>query len=206
MADDNTKYLNSITLAILAGGEGSRMGIAKGMLKIKGRPILSHILANAQWPGPTLLVTSPGRQSPPGAEEFDAEVADPVAGLGPMRGVLTALENAQTEAVIVCAVDMPAMNGQVFRWIAEQLIQRPTALGILVKRIAAGKEEFEPLPAAFRRGARELLSQRIASGNRSLCGLSDCQGIELARAPQHWDGFWENLNYPDDLSRWETKN
>jgi len=181
------------------------MGIPKGMLKIKGRPILSHILTNAQWPGPTLLVTSPGRQSPPGAEKFDAELVDPVAGLGPMRGVLTALENAQTESVIVCAVDMPAMNGEVFRWIAEQLIRKPAARGVLVERIVAGKEEIEPLPAAFRRAARELLAQRIASGNRSLSGLSACHGIELAQAPQHWTDLWENLNYPTDLSRWETK-
>ncbi len=205
MPDDNIEYLRSITLAILAGGEGSRMGIPKGMLKIKGRPILSHILANANWPGPTLLVTSPGRQSPPGAEEFDAEAVDPVAGLGPMRGVLTALENAQTEAVIVCAVDMPAMNDEVFRWIADELNRRPTANGILIERILNGKVELEPLPAGFRQSVRELLTHRIASGKRSLGGLSGCDGIELARAPQHWGSFWENLNYPHDLSPWETK-
>lgn len=182
------------------------MGIPKGLLKIKGRPILSHILANSNWPGPTLLVTSPGRQSPPGAEEFDAEAVDPVAGLGPMRGVLTALENAQTEAVIVCAVDMPAMNGEVFRWIADELNRSPAALGLLVERIVDGKQVIEPLPAAFRRRARELLAQQIASGKRSLCGLSDCQGIELARAPQDWASLWENINYPHDLSRWEIEN
>jgi molybdopterin-guanine dinucleotide biosynthesis protein A len=204
LADDNTKYLNSITLVILAGGEGSRMGIPKGMLKIKARPILSHILANANWPGPTLLVTSPSRQSPPGAEEFDAEAVDPVAGLGPMRGVLTALENAQTEAVIVCAVDMPAMNGEVFRWIAEQLIRKPAAHGILIERILNGKVQIEPLPAAFRRSARQLLVQRIASGKRSLCGLAVSDAIEVVQAPQHWTTFWENLNYPHDLSRWEN--
>ena len=44
-----------------------------------------------QWPGPTLLVTAPAVAHPPAADLFDREAVDPVDGLGPLRGVLTAL-------------------------------------------------------------------------------------------------------------------
>jgi molybdopterin-guanine dinucleotide biosynthesis protein A len=204
LADRDDDHLKTITLAILAGGEGSRMGIPKGMLQIRGRPILTHILASSRWPGPTLLVTSPGRESPPGAKDFDAEVVDPAPGLGPMRGVLTALQKSKTEAIVISAVDMPAMNGEVLRWIAQELRRRPTARAILVERLVDAKIELEPLPCGFRRSARDLLTQRIATGKRSLCGLAGCDGIETARAPQLWTGLWENLNYPADLSRFES--
>src|SRR4051812_17878572 len=94
-----------ITLAILAGGQGSRMGRAKGELLIRGRPILEHILGQIQWAGPTLIVTAPGREHPARWELFNAEAVDPMAGQGPLRGVLTALESSSTDLTIILTVD-----------------------------------------------------------------------------------------------------
>src|SRR5438552_17571218 len=91
---DSTDILRQCTRAILAGGEGSRMGKPKALLEINGRPILAYLLEQFAWPGPTLLVTAPGREKPPGHELFSREVVDPVAGEGPLRGILTALEGS----------------------------------------------------------------------------------------------------------------
>src|SRR6478609_398221 len=44
-----------ITLAILAGGRGSRMGKPKSHLRLHGRPILEYLLQRLAWPGPKLL-------------------------------------------------------------------------------------------------------------------------------------------------------
>src|SRR2546430_7328455 len=99
MNDQMTPELS--TLAVLSGGAGSRMGGPKGSLEVRGKPILEYLLGRFQWRGQTLLVTAPGIGRPRGAERLDREVLDPVAGLGPLRGVLTALENASTEIVVV---------------------------------------------------------------------------------------------------------
>ena len=53
-----TSSLSNVTLAILAGGEGSRMGKPKGHLEIAGKPILAYLLDQIGWPGPTMLVTA----------------------------------------------------------------------------------------------------------------------------------------------------
>src|SRR5690348_14005110 len=95
------------TLAILAGGAGTRMGGPKSALVVRGKPILGYLLDQLRWPGPTMLVTAPGCEQPLGANRFDREVRDPVAGLGPLRGVLTALQNASTDIVVVSTVDAP---------------------------------------------------------------------------------------------------
>src|SRR3954469_12653277 len=102
--------MTDVTLAILAGGEGSRMGRPKGLLRVHGRPVLEYLLERFDWPGPTLLVTAPGRERPPACELFSCEVQDPVAGLGPLRGILTALESARTPLVVVTSVDMPGVG------------------------------------------------------------------------------------------------
>src|SRR3954463_11699786 len=100
----------NITWAVLAGGEGIRMGRPKGDLEINGLPILRYLLQRVEWSGPTLLVTAPGRERPPAHYDFDREVVDPAAGLGPLRGVLTAIEAAQTESLVVSTVDMPGLR------------------------------------------------------------------------------------------------
>src|ERR1700721_4778762 len=87
----------AVTLAVLAGGEGRRMGLPKQNLEINGRPILEFLLNQFAWPGPTLLVTAPSRRHPPGAHLFYAEAVDAIENQGPLRGVLTALENASTD-------------------------------------------------------------------------------------------------------------
>src|SRR5688500_10566664 len=109
--------LRDVTLALLAGGEASRMGRPKGELKIAGRPVLAYLLDTFAWPGPTLLITAPGREHPPGWRRFTGECVDPLPAHGPLRGVLTALEHATTELLAVAAVDMPAVRAAHLAWL-----------------------------------------------------------------------------------------
>src|SRR5690606_14231062 len=116
------------------GGEGARMGRPKGLMEIDRRPVLAWLLERWQWAGPTLLVTAPGREHPPAWEMLDREVSDPVAGLGPLRGVLTALEHATTPLVLTATVDMPAIGVRQFTFLMEQLAAMPGKLGVLLAR------------------------------------------------------------------------
>ena len=98
------------TLVILAGGSGSRMGQPKSWLHVGQQPILNYLIGRWRWLGPTMLVTAPGVERPPGADCVDREVCDLVAGEGPLRGIVTALESG-CERAVVAAVDMPGMSG-----------------------------------------------------------------------------------------------
>src|SRR5918993_4259845 len=113
--------LSHVTLAVLAGGEGSRMGRPKAELQVAGVPILRHLLRRFDWPGPTLLVTAPGRERPTGHEAFTREVSDPSPGHGPLRGILTAIEHARTPSLVVVAVDMPFVARDQLAWLAAEL-------------------------------------------------------------------------------------
>lgn len=201
------KDLRGVTLAVLAGGEGSRMGQAKGLLTIEGKPILHHLLQSVRWPGPTLLVTAPGRQHPPGASAFDAEAVDPVAGEGPMRGLLTALENARTKWIIALPVDMPAIGLLPPRYLASALMARPETLLILMQRESAGKTLVEPFPAALCQGAADLLRFRLRERRRSLHGLVDEAGVDILPSPADWPvDIWTNLNHPADLAAYRERS
>jgi molybdopterin-guanine dinucleotide biosynthesis protein A len=191
------QHMNSgdVTLAILAGGEGSRMGRPKTELKIDGVAILEWLLEEIQWRGPTMLVTAPGREKPAGAELFDVEVVDPQAGVGPIRGLLTALENVKTAMIVVSTVDMPLVRGEHLLWYVEKLSAKPQAAGCFGRR----EEKIEPFPSAWRcESARAIVKQHMDSGRRSVYSLRDHPNVEVIETPGDWS-IWLNLNSRDDL-------
>jgi molybdopterin-guanine dinucleotide biosynthesis protein A len=188
------KNLNDVTLAILAGGEGSRMGRPKTQLRIDGVPILKWLLEKIQWDGPTMLVSSPGRERPLGCEVFDAEVSDPQAGVGPIRGLLTAMEAARTQIIVAATVDMPMVRAGHLRWYVEQLSAKPQAAGCLGRH----REQIEPFPSAWRcKSAKTLVQQHMNAGRRSVYSLGENPSVQVIAAP--WD-IWLNLNGPADLA------
>jgi molybdopterin-guanine dinucleotide biosynthesis protein A len=192
----NPRDFARVSLAVLAGGEGSRMGFAKAEMKWRGRPILHALLEQFDWPGPTLLVTAPGREHPRGWDRFTREVADPTAGQGPLRGLLTALEQAAAPLVVVTAVDMPFVRRDHLQWIAAALADRPESRGVLLWQ--AGK--VQPLPCAFRVEAVPLVKHAMESGRRSLHGMLADPAVVGLDAPADWDKeVWTNLNTPQDL-------
>jgi molybdopterin-guanine dinucleotide biosynthesis protein A len=192
-----------VTLAILAGGEGSRMGTPKGLLRIgpdAGQPILTYLLHRITWRGPTLLVTAPGREHPPGWEGFDREATDPEAGGGPLRGVLTALEHARTALTVVLTVDMPEIGPEQLRCLLEILREDPQARGAMFRRGEASATQIEPFPSVYRPAAIEPIAARLQGGRRSVHGLLQDAGFISVDAPAHWpQSVWTNLNSPEDL-------
>jgi molybdopterin-guanine dinucleotide biosynthesis protein A len=186
------------TLAILAGGEGSRMGRPKAELRVAGKPILAYLLERFAWSGPTILVTAPGRERPPGAEEFDREVSDPVTGEGPLRGVLTALEATSTDILVVASCDMPMIEPRQLHWLAERLAAEPAATPVMLMKHGAS---VEPLPLGIRRDTLNLLRAHVTAGNRSLRSLGEIRGARTVAAPDDWPATtWTNLNTPADLA------
>jgi molybdopterin-guanine dinucleotide biosynthesis protein A len=173
------------------------MGRAKALLEVQGKPILEHLLDQLDWPGPTLLITAPGREVPPGSDRFDREVSDAVAGQGPLRGVLTALEHVETDSVVIVAVDMPAVRCDDLKWFVMELAARPELVGLMALR---GKS-IEPLPCAFRRSAKELVSQHLATGRHSLHGLATDARVAALDARTLPGRIWLNVNTPEDWKR-----
>ncbi len=174
------------------------MGGPKSDLTLEGRPILERLFDRLNWPGPTILVTAPGREHPAGWQRFTREATDPIAGQGPMRGVLTALESASTDEVVVIPVDMPNVTSNRLAWLAGRLRETAEAAAIMLMRYG----RTEPLPAAFRPVAAEhLLRAHLAEGRLALHSLTETPEVIVIPEPPDWPSdFWLNLNTPSDLA------
>ena len=172
------------------------MGVPKAQLTLRGQPILQYLLERWRWPGPKMLVTAPGRERPPGAELFTREVTDPVAGAGPLRGVITALEAATNPLLVVATCDMPGVGVEQFQWLIDRLRERDELLGVMSLR----GETIEPFPLALRTSALMPIRQRYVAGDRSTRRLAETTAFAALPAPPHWaQSCWANLNAPADL-------
>src|SRR5215212_5763684 len=155
---------------------------AKGLMKIGNKRILEYLLTKFAWLGQTVLVTSPGREHPPGTEAFDLEVSDPVGGLGPMRGLLTTIENISTPIVLVTSVDMPLVGGEQLLWLLKKIEQHPETAGIMIEHSG----HIEPFPAVFRLDAKGAIESELMTGGGSLQSLAKKSGFIVIPAPEHW--------------------
>lgn len=175
------------------------MGMPKGLLRLGNQPILEYLLERLRWPGPAHLITAPGREHPPGWERFNHEFVDPVAGMGPLRGVLTALEHACTEWVVVLTVDMPGIGRQQI----EDLLGSVSAEalgGMFARESECGEQIIEPFPLIIRTRAAGILRERIERGALSVAKLIEEPDFNIRQVPATWkDDVWMNLNRPDDL-------
>jgi molybdopterin-guanine dinucleotide biosynthesis protein A len=190
--------LEHVTLAVLAGGAGSRRGMPKSLLSIGETPVLTFLKQRLAWPGPTLLITSPAREKPPGAEHFEHEACDAVADEGPLRGVYTALTHATTPMLVIVGVDMPAVTSDDLAWFVKELAARPAAAGVMGSRDG----EIESLPCALRpERALGLVSDHLAAGRRSLHGLAKDGEIKVVDASGLPERVWTNVNTPGDWER-----
>ncbi|MDX2014590.1 MAG: molybdenum cofactor guanylyltransferase [Myxococcaceae bacterium] len=94
-----------ITLGLVAGGQGRRLGgVAKGLLEVGGRASLEWLLDLA--PGLGCVLLGAPDASPYAAFGLDP-VADVVAGKGAPGGVVSLLLAAKTPWVLCVACDMP---------------------------------------------------------------------------------------------------
>jgi molybdopterin-guanine dinucleotide biosynthesis protein A len=172
----------------------------KAELLIQGQPILRFLHDQWQWPGPTLIVTAPGREHPPGHELFTKEVPDPVPDQGPLRGIVTALESCQTPTLIVTTVDMPNVTTRELSWLLVQLNENH--LGVLCTRHFEGREEIEPFPCTLSIKAKQSVNKHLDSGMRSVHSLAKLPGLAIVSTPEDWPhDVWANLNTPEDYQR-----
>lgn len=186
-----------VTLAVLAGGQGRRLGGAcKGLIEIEGRTILERILDLRSHVAEVLLVADD-------AEAYARFGLRTVPDLAPDRGAPGglggALAAAWTDWVLLIACDMPFVSpdalalllgerGDADLWslfeTAERLVPMP---GLYHRQLLPVVERLLPQQPSFRR----LLEE--APGRRIPAQVLSTVDPELR--------IFTSVNSPDDLLR-----
>ncbi len=183
--------------AILAGGEARRMGGAdKALLQLSGRSLLAHAIERMSPQVADLALSANG--DPARFAEFDLPVLPDSASLGPLSGVLAALDWAEgrADAVVTVAVDTP--------FFPCDLVPRLYDAGKGQLAIAHSAGRAHPVFALWPLSLHGPLRVALAQGEAKVMHFTTTHHAATADFPAGPpDPFW-NLNTPEDLAAAEA--
>lgn len=177
----------SIGLLILAGGKSSRMGKDKSALKLGEKTFIQRLAENMGEFGEKLLSANKGET----AEGF-VTVADELKAKGPMAGILAALGESQSDALIVVPCDTPFMDRTAAMMLAEKYS------GDIV--VAESTSGIEPLIGIFPKGAKTAIRAELEASNSKAREIIKKIGFTTVRLP---DEKLININTPEDYRKYE---
>ncbi len=176
---------------ILSGGQSSRMKMDKGSLSYHGisqRQYLFNLLSN--YCNKTFISCNAQQ-----AVELDGElpiIRDNFLQLGPMGGILSALQTDPNAAWLTVACDLPYLSEKTIQYLVQNRNPSKTATAFLDP-----KGEFpEPLITIWEPKSYSILLQFLSQGYscpRKALIISD---IELLKAPDEKEFL--NANFPEE--------
>ena len=158
--------------AVLAGGRGSRIGGAKALVELAGRPLISYPLAVIEAAGlEPLVVAKPDSPLPPlGCPT----IREPAGPLHPACGILAALRHAAGRPLIALGCDMPFVEPALLAWLASA--REPLAVPSVEGRL-------QPFPGRYECSLVSTLEEAVAEG-RALRGALASMRPRLVREPE----------------------
>ena len=175
-------FTDNCTGVILAGGENKRMPVLKAFIEVEGKKIIERNLKiMRQLFNEIIIVTNqPELYSYLGVPMF----GDVYNIRGPMTGVLTALMNSSNKWIFVSACDMPFINPDFIRFMANERYN-PACLAIIDRErnrdldtisragiydavVPLVNYKAEPLFAFYSKKVMNSLEQFVLTGKKSI--------------------------------------
>ena len=191
---DHGDMRQDLTGLVLAGGRSRRMGTDKALVEIAGRPLVRRIAERLAAVCTEVLV-APGERRLWGLPW--QQVDDRVSGEGPLAGILGGLHVAGTPLMAVAAVDMPAVDGGLYRTLADAWDGRQVA----VVPVADGRPQ--PLHAVYATASLPQFAALFDAGERSPTRALQRLDVMMVDVPGR--GSWAvSLDTPDDLAAFDA--
>ena len=116
------------TVAILVGGDSSRMGTDKALYEVEGSAMALRVAAAATAAGAAEILLIGGTQAR--AKKLAGTwKKDLYPGEGPLGGVITALKASSHDAVVVLSCDMPFLTDAVVTSLVRGLTDAQATVG-----------------------------------------------------------------------------
>ncbi len=190
--NDNTSANTHITGVILAGGQGRRMGGEdKGLIELKGRPLVEYLLNNLALQTRTVIINANRNQDH--YQRYGVPVIEDQLGnyQGPLAGFAAALQHVDTDWIMTVPCDGPV--------IVPDMAQR--LLGALDKEgaemaVAYDGQRMQPVHALIPVKLLPSLQAFLAEGGRKIDIWYAQHKVALADFSDVADMF-RNINTPE---------
>lgn len=178
---------------VLAGGKSRRMGRDKALLDHNGQSQLAYVAGvMAACVEKVFVSTRPDQIDNEERAQFE-QIVDRYENLGPVAGILSALEERPEVDWLVVACDLPNINEQTIQFLLEHRVGEQPFTAF----VSSYDGLPEPLCAIYHMGCEEIVRQFVDDGvncPRKILIRSETRLLEQPH-PEALD----NVNTPDDL-------
>ncbi len=185
-----------LAAAVVVGGESRRMGQAKAFLELAGTPLIEWVLAALR--PLTAAIQLIGDDRAPYAPYGLPHHGDLLPG-GALAGIHSAIHHSGQPYTLVVACDMPYLNVDLLRAMAEQT--KRGQLDVIVPTVAGYPQG---LHAIYHRRCLAAIERRLRADRRRVIGFYPEVAVD------YWDeSRWQeydpagrsfiNLNTPEEL-------
>lgn len=190
----------SISAVILAGGQAKRMGgVDKGLQPLQGKPLFQFIYDRLHSQVEHISVNANRNQA------IYATAGLPVFGdniegfQGPLSGILTALERADTDFVLFVPCDSPFFPDNLL----EKLKSAVVFHGVSIAYVHDGEREH-PTFCLMARSLKEKLAAYLAAGERRMLQFM-CQNGAVSVDFSENKAAFTNINTLDELQQFNVQ-
>lgn len=185
---------------VLIGGESSRMGSPKHVLRLGGRSLLSRVATVLRLKTERIVVLGHG-DIPDDGGAVDHLGDAPGSGQGPLAGLLTAFRWAPRVCWVIGACDMPGITPEALAWLIEQ--RRPGRWAV-IPRDAEGR--MEPTLALYEPQAGALIESLVSRRLRAPRALDQWSEVHTPTIPESLRKAWLNVNTPGEFQAFRDES
>lgn len=187
---------NEVQFAVLTGGNSSRFGGNKLNHVLNGKTILQQTVEkiNKRSDLPILII---GKKNYADFSNFEFH-KDMELGLGPLRGIYTALKYASAEYVFILAGDMPYIQSELINFLISHIKYEKDVI------ITINKGFYEPLFAIYKTSLILHFEKFLKKEQYKIsAALNDLDKLEISE--NHWRKYdkngvsFHNINTKSDL-------
>jgi len=178
---------------VLAGGKSRRMGSDKASLTQNGETQLSRAVSLLKSQLPHVFVSTSREQAgDPTRKDFD-KIVDAYVDLGPVAGIMSAMDHNPDVSWLVLACDLPALDEATII----KLLDEASTEHVATAYKSTHDDLPEPLCAIYRPTAREAIDKFVAEGFNCPRKILLNSATHLLTQPN--PGALHNINSPEDL-------
>lgn len=184
---------------VLAGGKSSRMGFDKSTMVLQNKKLIESTIKKLDSLFDDIIISVDSLEK---KSEFnhDKIVVDKVKGVGPLGGMISALEMAQSDRLFVIPCDMPVIDTKYISFMMKYMDDNEIIL-------SEKNGYFEPFPGFYSKSLIPRIEELINQNRRSIRSIFECSRTKVI-SESEWKklGFSEeiftNLNTTQDVEKY----